>query len=132
LLLPPTRSLVRAKRELAALPAGGGTPLAAGLDAARALAEQIQRQGNTPMLVLLTDGRANVARDGSGGREAAHADAIASARTLRELGISTVIIDMSRRPQVKAQEVAEQMNGRYLLLPSADAATLSNAVRALQ
>ena len=34
LLLPPTRSLVRAKRSLAALPGGGGTPLAAGLDAA--------------------------------------------------------------------------------------------------
>jgi magnesium chelatase subunit D len=28
LLLPPTRSLVRAKRSLAALAAGGGTPLA--------------------------------------------------------------------------------------------------------
>ena len=33
-LLPPTRSLVRAKRSLAALPGGGGTPLAAGLQAA--------------------------------------------------------------------------------------------------
>ena len=34
LLLPPTRSLVRAKRSLAGLPGGGGTPLAAGIDAA--------------------------------------------------------------------------------------------------
>lgn len=40
LLLPPTRSLVRAKRSLAGLPGGGGTPLAAGLDAALALAER--------------------------------------------------------------------------------------------
>ena len=32
LLLPPTRSLVRAKRSLAELPGGGGTPLAAGFD----------------------------------------------------------------------------------------------------
>ena len=36
-LLPPTRSLARAKRSLAGLPGGGGTPLAAGLDAAFAL-----------------------------------------------------------------------------------------------
>ena len=35
LLLPPTRSLVRAKRVLNGLPGGGSTPLAAALDAAR-------------------------------------------------------------------------------------------------
>ena len=34
ILLPPTRSLARAKRALAALPGGGGTPLAAALVAA--------------------------------------------------------------------------------------------------
>ena len=68
LLLPPTRSLVRAKRSLAGLPGGGGTPLAAGIDAALALAEPIRRKGETPIVILLTDGRANVARDGSGGR----------------------------------------------------------------
>ncbi|WP_228027279.1 magnesium chelatase subunit D, partial [Pseudaquabacterium pictum] len=38
LVLPPTRSLVRAKRALAGLPGGGGTPLALALDAAAALA----------------------------------------------------------------------------------------------
>ena len=45
LLLPPTRSLVRAKRSLAGLPGGGGTPLAAGIDAALALAERDPPQG---------------------------------------------------------------------------------------
>ena len=44
-LLPPTRSLARAKRSLAGLPGGGGTPLAAGLDAAFALAEFGAPQG---------------------------------------------------------------------------------------
>jgi len=33
-LLPPTRSLVRARRSLSGLPGGGGTPLAAGIEAA--------------------------------------------------------------------------------------------------
>ena len=67
LLLPPTRSLARAKRSLAGLPGGGGTPLAAGLDAAFALADLILRKGQTPTVILLTDGRANVARDGGAG-----------------------------------------------------------------
>ena len=68
LLLPPTRSLARAKRSLAALPGGGGTPLAAGLDAVVEIAELALRRGETPIVVVLTDGRANVARDGTGGR----------------------------------------------------------------
>ncbi|MFZ4758984.1 MAG: magnesium chelatase subunit D, partial [Burkholderiaceae bacterium] len=67
-LLPPTRSLVRAKRSLAGLPGGGGTPLAAGIDAAAELAAGVARRGGSPVIVLLTDGRANVARDGTGGR----------------------------------------------------------------
>jgi magnesium chelatase subunit D len=131
LLLPPTRSLVRAKRELAGLPGGGGTPLAAGLDAARALVEQIARQGNSAVLVVLTDGRANVARNGQGGRGAAHADALASARALQQQNITSVVIDLSRKPQPKAEEIAQALAARYLLLPAADAATLSNAVRIL-
>ena len=43
LLLPPTRSLVQAKRRLAALPGGGSTPLAAGLRAALDVAESAAR-----------------------------------------------------------------------------------------
>lgn len=45
LLLPPTRSLARARRSLADLPGGGGTPLAAGLNAARELAEAARARG---------------------------------------------------------------------------------------
>ncbi|WP_232630521.1 magnesium chelatase subunit D, partial [Methylobacterium sp. Leaf118] len=63
-VLPPTRSLVRAKRALAGLPGGGGTPLAAGLDAAASLGLAVRRAGGTPVIIVLTDGRANVARSG--------------------------------------------------------------------
>jgi magnesium chelatase subunit D len=83
LLLPPTRSLVRAKKSLAGLPGGGGTPLSIAIDSAAALAEAVRRQGATPLVVLLTDGRANIARDGKPGRAQAQADAHASATRLR-------------------------------------------------
>jgi magnesium chelatase subunit D len=129
LLLPPTRSLVRAKRSLAGLPGGGGTPLAAGLDAAAAMADAIRRRGDTPVVVVLTDGRANVARDGSPGRERAEADAFAAARGLQALQPSALLLDTSPRPQALAGQLAVAMGARYLALPHADGATVSRAVR---
>ncbi|MEO6745705.1 MAG: magnesium chelatase subunit D [Caldimonas sp.] len=128
-LLPPTRSLVRARRSLAGLPGGGGTPLAAGIDAAAALAEAIRRRGATPVVVLLTDGRANIARDGSPGRVQAHADALAAAHRLRALGAATLLIDTSAQPQEPAQRLAEAMRARYVPLPHAGAQALSRSVR---
>jgi magnesium chelatase subunit D len=128
LLLPPTRSLVRAKRTLAALPGGGGTPLAAAIDAAAALADGIARKGQTPVLVFLTDGRANVARDGSAGREKANEDALAAARVLRAAQLTALLLDTSPQPQPAAARVATEMGARYLPLPHADAARLSRAV----
>ncbi len=130
LLLPPTRSLVRAKRSLAALPGGGGTPLAAGIDAAAELADSVRRRGGAPSIVLLTDGRANVARDGAGGRAKAEADALAAARLVRATGLAGVLIDTSPRPQQAGQDIARAMGARYLPLPYANAAMLSQAVRA--
>ena len=86
LLLPPTRSLARARRSLAELPGGGGTPLAAGIHAARDLAEQARGRGRTPFIVLLTDGRANVAADGGTVRATAESDAQAAASAVGVAG----------------------------------------------
>jgi magnesium chelatase subunit D len=130
LLLPPTRSLARAKRSLAGLPGGGGTPLAAGLDAAFALADLILRKGQTPTVILLTDGRANVARDGGQGRPRAEEDATNAAKQLRAAGIAGVLVDTSPRPGPLAEQFAKEMSARYLPLPHADATTLSKAVLA--
>jgi magnesium chelatase subunit D len=130
LLLPPTRSLVRAKRSIAALPGGGGTPLAAGIDAAAALAELVLRRGGTPAVILLTDGRANIARDGSPGRERAFAEALDSAAVLHLSGVRGMLIDTAPRPHRNAQRLADAMRGLYLPLPHADAAALSRAVQA--
>ena len=130
LLLPPTRSLARAKRSLAGLPGGGGTPLAAGLDAAFALADLIRRKGQTPTVIVLTDGRANIARDGAQGRPRAEEDAVSSARQLRAAGITAVLVDTSPRPGPSGAQLASEMGARYLPLPHADATTLSKAVLA--
>jgi magnesium chelatase subunit D len=130
LMLPPTRSLVRAKRSLAGLPGGGGTPLANGIDMANELAASLARRGDTPLLVVLTDGRANVSRDGSGGRAAAEADALAAARAVRLAGFAALLIDTSPRPEPQAGRIAAEMGARYLPLPHADAQAVSRAARA--
>ena len=130
LLLPPTRSLVRAKRSLAGLSGGGGTPLAAGIAAAHSLADAVRRRGATPVVVLLTDGRGNIARDGTPGRTRAAEDALEAARRMRIDGIATLLLDTSPQPQATARELAAAMGGRYLPLPYAGAALMSQAVRA--
>lgn len=129
ILLPPTRSLARAKRSLAGLPGGGGTPLATAIDAVRALADLVQRAGETPLAVMLTDGRANVARDGMPGRGRASEDALAAARQFRQSGFKALLLDTSPQPQDSAQALAHAMGAVYLPLPHAGAQTVSQAVR---
>jgi magnesium chelatase subunit D len=129
LLLPPTGSLVRAKRSLAGLPGGGGTPIAAAIDAAFALADAVRRRGQTPSLVFLTDGRANIARDGTPGRARAEEDALAAARVIGANGFAALLLDTSPRPAPQAERLAAAMGARYRPLPYADAGALSAAVR---
>lgn len=131
LLLPPTRSLTRAKRCLAGLPGGGATPLAAGIDAATLLADAERRRGRTPIIVLLTDGRANMTRDGTGGRPCAESEALASARVPRDAGFTVLLVDTSPRPNPFARTLADVMCARYVPLPRADASSLTQAVRSV-
>lgn len=127
-LLPPTRSLVQTKRRLAALPGGGGTPLASGLKAAGELAMQARGRGLTPTLAMLTDGRANIALDGQADRTQAGADAVSLAQMIRAQGIPALVLDMSNRPQDTLRDLASHMGAPYIPLPRADAKRLSTAI----
>jgi magnesium chelatase subunit D len=128
LLLPPTRSLQRAKKSLADLPGGGGTPLSAGIEQAMEVALQVRRGGGVPMAVFLTDGKANIARDGTAERGAALRDAELAARAMKLAGVRTLMIDMSDARGTAARHIAEAMGASYLPLPHADAALISRAV----
>jgi magnesium chelatase subunit D len=131
-ILPPTRSLVRAQRTLAALPGGGGTPIAAGIDAAASLAHAVRRAGRTPSVVIMTDGRANVRRNGHAGRTEAQDEARMAARMLRQLAVSSILIDTSPKPQPLAGELAMLLGARYVPLPHANAERVAQAVHSLQ
>jgi len=116
--LPPTRSLARARRALVGLAAGGGTPIAAGLDLASDVLDDIVRNGERAVGIIMSDGRANVARNGLGGRPAAQADAEHAAERLAGVGARLLFVDTAPRPRPIAAQLAARMRARYLPLPS--------------
>lgn len=136
-LLPPTRALARARRAVSALPAGGGTPLAAALVCAAALAGGARREGARPVVVMLTDGRANVALDGTPGRARARDDAHGAARALAAAlapaGGLAVVVDTAARAgrggEGDARDLARALGARYVALPHVDARALHAHVR---
>ncbi|MGE3538555.1 MAG: putative cobaltochelatase [Candidatus Tectimicrobiota bacterium] len=128
-VLPPTSSVERAQQCLADLRTGGRTPLAAGLAKAHeVLMRHRQRERQTqPLLVLLTDGRANA---GPGTADPVAA-ALQQAARLRQAGVSTLIIDTEQGALHLglAQRVATAAGGTCLRLADLAAQTLATAVR---
>ncbi len=88
-LLPPTRGAVFAYRRLGELPAGGRTPLAAGLRTARLEVERQRRKQASlrPFLVLVTDGRATFPEPGALDAACAESD------RLRAQRIESLVVD---------------------------------------
>ena len=128
LLLPMTRSLVRAKRAMTGLPGGGGTPLALALKMAHEQAAQLQRQGVTPILVVLSDGRANVTLQGLGGRAQAQTDAQSWGQQWRASGHRALWIDTSQHPDAQAQQLAATMGASYLPMPQVQSQRMAHAI----
>jgi magnesium chelatase subunit D len=84
-VLPPTDSVTRAARHLKDLPTGDRTPLPDGLRTARTVLERADP--DAAVVVLVTDGRANVA-EGS-----PTAETRAAARELATADAETVVVD---------------------------------------
>lgn len=71
--------------------------------------------------MVLSDGRANVAADGTPDRARAEEEALAAARALAGAGVASAFIDISPRPRPEGARLAAAMHARYLPLPRADA-----------
>ncbi len=145
-LLPPTASVELAAERLGALPTGGRTPLAAGLSrAAEVLAsERVRDPQRRPLLVLVTDGRAN-ARAGTGPEEARRGspepgrqastdpvgEALAQAGALAARGVAAVVVDTedgALRLGIAA-EVARVLGAPCVRLDALAAQPLAGVVR---
>ncbi|MBO5168482.1 MAG: VWA domain-containing protein [Phascolarctobacterium sp.] len=115
-LLPITRSVDLAQKCLAEMPTGGKTPLADGLAIALLTLARINKKDSElePILVLVTDGRANVVE----GNEDPVASAIKMAEKIRKAKITSVVID-TENDFIKlgvAKKVAQAMGASYYSL----------------
>jgi magnesium chelatase subunit D len=128
-LLPPSRSLERARRALTALAGGGGTPLSAALDQTFAIAQQVRRGKGRAIVILLTDGRANVTRSGEGDKTKAAKEASEAATLFADAKIETLVMDVANDPQDSARQIAELLSAQYMHLPRAAATDIAGPVR---
>ncbi|MCG8343281.1 MAG: magnesium chelatase ATPase subunit D [Chlorobiales bacterium] len=137
LLLPPSQSVDRAKRELDVLPTGGGTPLASALFLGLETAKQARTKGVSQiMFVLITDGRGNISLQSlydqdapKAAKEEVEKEIEGLAATIFAEGIASVVIDtqMNYLSRGEAPKLAEKLGGRYFYLPNAKAEEIAMA-----
>jgi magnesium chelatase subunit D len=122
LLLPPTSSVDAAARRLETMPAGGRTPLAAGLTEAHATLrrERLRDPLRRPLLVVVTDGRPTAGGEPS-----------TAAGNLRGDGIASVVVDCESGPVRLglAAGLAQALGAEYLTLDGLSAERLADSVR---
>jgi|AntDeeMinimDraft_4_1070355.scaffolds.fasta_scaffold00332_7 magnesium chelatase subunit D len=116
-LLPPTDSVSLAARHLKDLPSGDRTPLPAGLETSRRVLERADTEAS--VVVLVTDGRANVA-DGSP-TEATRT----AARALAAGDTRVIVVDAGDDTRAGLSElVASETHGELVALESLSAETV--------
>ena len=135
LLLPPTGSVEMAQWCLQEMPTGGRTPLSRGIYLAMETleTERLKDRDVLPLLVLLSDGRANVTLAGE-----QSSNVLTLPDEVRHLGetvaaakIPSVVVD-TEQDFIKlelAKNIADAMSARYIKLDDLAAQSLANAVR---
>ncbi|MHC1588195.1 MAG: vWA domain-containing protein, partial [Methermicoccaceae archaeon] len=115
-LLPMTSSVELALGCLTELPTGGKTPLASGLETGMRVLDAAKRKDRDtiPLLVLISDGRANISIEGQGTRE----EIIALAEHLKTTGVHALVIDTERGSfgLGYCREIAMHSGGQYYKL----------------
>ena len=126
LLLSPTRSVDLAEQQLRELPTGGRTPLPHALQLALEMLEQTQNL--PPLLVLLSDGKANVALNDGGDP---WQETLSFAGLLAERGIPALVLDTETGylRLGRASILAEALGAQCLTLEELSAENLALTIR---
>ncbi|NUT61830.1 putative cobaltochelatase [Herbaspirillum sp. C9C3] len=129
LLLAPTRSADLAEQGLRELPTGGRTPLPHALQLAAQMLQQ-QTQEAPPLLVILSDGKANVSLPGSSGEP--WSETLQVAQTLAAQGVPALVLDTESGylRLGRAAQLAEALGAPCLTLEQLTGDALALTVRA--
>lgn len=128
LLLAPTRSVDRAEQSLRELPTGGRTPLPHALQLALELLARNDSKTLPPLLVLLSDGKANVAVDNSGDP---WQETLTLAALLAERQVPALVLDTESGylRLGRARHLAEALGAECLTLEALSAESLTLTIR---
>lgn len=130
LLLEPTRSVDLAEQGLRELPTGGRTPLPHALQLAAQLLEKSAQQEAPPLLVILSDGKANVGLPGGVGDP--WKETLAAAAHLAARGTPALVLDTETGyvRLGRAAQLAEALGAPCLTLEQLTGDALALTVRA--
>jgi magnesium chelatase subunit D len=115
-VLPLSQNIRDAVHGLEALPVGGRTPLAAGLDLGIRLLLQEKRKNREtlPVMLVFSDGRPNVSCFGGDPLD----EALFYAREVKRHGIQAILVDTEFNPMATGYgyEIAQRMEAVYLMM----------------
>lgn len=124
-LLQPTQSIDLAEEAMKNLPTGGRTPLPHALQLALQILDQFDRKkGFQPVLIVLTDGKANVALEGGGDP---WIQTITLANQLKQLNIKSLVLntDLNYLNLGRGEELAASLGAAYRSLNEISATHLT-------
>ncbi|MBC7453042.1 MAG: magnesium chelatase subunit D family protein [Massilia sp.] len=130
-LLAPTRSVERAEQALRSLPTGGRTPLPHALQLALETLQQASANA-PPLLVILSDGKANVALDAGAAGSDPWRDTLALAALLAERAVPALVFDTESGylRLGRASQLAHALGAQCLTLEQLSADNLALTIRA--
>ena len=130
-LLPPTSSIELAHKLLEELPVGGKTPLCHGISLGYQIIQSYFRKDPHiyPLLILISDGKANVSQ--YGGKPVSEAMEVAE-EIKNDTRINTAVVDVEKPGLISfglAHQLSVQMGARYFKIEDIQADTLVEALR---
>jgi magnesium chelatase subunit D len=129
LILRPTASIEVARTRLAAVPTGGRTPLAEAILCSLEVCLGPSTRGYSPVLVVVSDGRATTAPDGLDPVAAA----LTAASRVAKARVPALVVDVESgaTPLRLGEALAEMMGARYLRLGTVTGEGIDQAVRSV-
>lgn len=133
LILPVTRSIEAASKQLRDIPTGGKTPLADGLAKAYKVLHSEKRRNNDtlPVMIIVTDGRANEGSIGLSAYADIWNECLEAAKLIRAAGIRSLVLDTEQGfvKLGRSRELADALGAEYRLLDHVDDEGIARAVR---